>query len=154
MSEEQEYTVKHIEYTGVDAESEADAREKAMSGMGYGWSTEEVMVKEVGGSFDAEPDFEIFFDEDIPSIQSERLEDAIKELLDEMKHFGFRGRLGSNITGNCVSFNVEKQESTDALELNESETDILRRGGSVEVGGQVITLDENAEDKHGLGYVV
>ena len=95
MSEEEEYTVRHIEVTGVDAESEADAREKAMSGLGYGWRTEETAVEKVGEEGSAEP-----------------------------------------------------------VELTESETDILRRGGSVEVGGQVITLDENAEDKHGLGEAV
>ena len=42
------------------------------------------------------------------------------------------------------------QEPEEPVELTESEADILRRGGTVEVEGCVFTLGENAEDKHGL----
>lgn len=45
-------------------------------------------------------------------------------------------------------------ESDEIFMLSEQDMSVLRRGGTVEVGDQLICLDENAEDKHGLGDVV
>jgi len=45
---------------------------------------------------------------DIPSIDSERLEDELADAVEELKNFDFTGQVRSEVTGNEVSFNIEK----------------------------------------------